>query len=65
MRLGVLSALLKSHVVARRMTDQPAQVDWLPGASMMIRREVFNDVGLMDEGYFLYFEETDFCSAGP
>jgi GT2 family glycosyltransferase len=27
----------------------------------MVRREVFETVGLMDEGYFLYFEETDFC----
>ncbi|MFZ2651073.1 MAG: glycosyltransferase family 2 protein [Burkholderiaceae bacterium] len=61
LRLGVVSALLKSRVVARRMSDQPAQVDWLPGASMMIRREVFDVVGLMDEDYFLYFEETDFC----
>jgi GT2 family glycosyltransferase len=28
---------------------------------MIVRREVFRDAGLMDEGYFLYFEETDFC----
>jgi N-acetylglucosaminyl-diphospho-decaprenol L-rhamnosyltransferase len=47
--------------VARTMTGEEAQVDWLPGASMMIRREVFKSIGLMDEGYFLYYEETDFC----
>lgn len=35
--------------------------DWVNGASMMIRKEVFETVGLMDEGYFLYFEETVFC----
>jgi GT2 family glycosyltransferase len=28
---------------------------------MIIRREVFADIGLMDAGYFLYFEEVDFC----
>ena len=28
---------------------------------MMIRREVFESIGLMDEEYFLYYEETDFC----
>ena len=28
---------------------------------MLIRRQVFDDVGLLDEGYFLNFEETDFC----
>jgi N-acetylglucosaminyl-diphospho-decaprenol L-rhamnosyltransferase len=58
---GPLSKLMKRHVVARKMGEQPEQVDWLPGASMMVRRAVFESVGLLDEGYFLYHEETDFC----
>lgn len=37
------------------------QVDWVAGASMFVRQEVFDESGLMDESYFLYFEETDFC----
>ena len=53
--------LLSKWVVAQTMTDQPQQIDWLPGASMMIRRQVFESIGLMDEEYFLYYEETDFC----
>ena len=61
LRLGVVTKLLSNFVVARTMTDEEAQVDWLPGASMLIRRQVFETVGLMDEGYFLYYEETDFC----
>ena len=28
---------------------------------MLVRREVYDTIGLMDEGFFLYFEETDFC----
>jgi hypothetical protein len=62
MRLGLLSRLLRRHIVAQRMpTDRPVRVDWVPGASMMIRFDVLAAVGLMDEDYFLYYEETDYC----
>lgn len=40
--------------------DYPS-VDFATGCSMLIRRKVFADVGLMSEDYFLYFEDTDFC----
>ena len=60
-RLGILTKALQRHVAVRQMGESPERVDWLPGASMLIRRAVFEDCGLMDEGYFLYHEETDFC----
>ena len=60
-RLGLVSKLLKEHIVASPPPDEPAQVEWVSGASMMVRREVFEKIGLLDEGYFMYFEETDFC----
>jgi GT2 family glycosyltransferase len=59
--LGVVTKLLDRHVVAMPMPAETQQVDWLAGASMLIRREVFEDIGLMDETFFLYYEETDFC----
>jgi len=44
------------------------QVDWVSGASFMARRDLLDRIGLMDDGYFLYFEETDLmmraCAAG-
>lgn len=61
LRLGVVTKLLGNWAVPRTMEQTETTVDWLPGASMMIRREVFESVGLMDENYFLYYEETDFC----
>lgn len=62
LRLGLVSKLLNRWKVALEMPlDHPRPVDWLPGACMIIRRDVFQSIGLMDEHYFLYYEETDFC----
>jgi len=36
-------------------------VDYVTGACMIVRREALADVGLMDEGYELYFEDQDWC----
>ena len=59
---GLVSKLLERYIVASPpMGSGPERADWLPGASMMIRRQVIDEVGGLDEGYFLYFEETDFC----
>lgn len=39
-------------------TDQ--KVDYAPTCFMLIKREVFKSVGLMDENYFVYYDDTDF-----
>jgi hypothetical protein len=62
-RLGVVSRVLSRWVVAMPVRDEAHRADWLCGASLMIRREVIDRVGLLDDGYFMYFEETDFCLA--
>lgn len=36
-------------------------VDWLLGAALMVRTSVLGEVGLLDERFFLYFEDTDWC----
>lgn len=40
---------------------EPAEVDWVPGAYSIIRRDVLEDVGYFDERFFLYYAEVDLC----
>lgn len=61
LRLGPVSKLLARHVVSPPIPEVESPVDWVAGASLMVRREVFEAVGLLDDGYFMYFEEVDFC----
>jgi len=58
---GPISRLLKRHIVAMPAPQNVQEVDWLAGASLMIRRQTLDEVGPFDETFFLYFEETDLC----
>jgi N-acetylglucosaminyl-diphospho-decaprenol L-rhamnosyltransferase len=61
LRLGVASRLLRRWRTSLPIPCEACRVDWVSGACMIVRREVFETVGLLDEGYFLYYEENDFC----
>lgn len=61
LRLGFVDKLLTKFMVRMKILDQPHQADWLAGASFMLKSEVIREIGLMDEQYFLYFEEVDYC----
>jgi len=39
----------------------PVEVDWVSGACMMVRRSALAEVGLLDERYFMYMEDEDWC----
>src|SRR5215218_6049344 len=41
--------------------DEPGEVDAVNGAFMLCRREAVQEVGLLDEGYWLYMEDLDWC----
>ena len=44
-----------------RPGDAPCDVDWLVGAALMVRRQAIAQAGLLDEGYFMYSEEMEWC----
>ncbi len=60
-RIGILSRLLAPWVVAPAEQNQPHECGWVPGAALMMRREVLEKVGLLDEDLYTYFDDVDFC----
>lgn len=60
-QFGPISRLLKNYTVPLPIPDQTREVDWLAGASLMMRQTVLDEIGLFDEAFFLYFEETELC----
>lgn len=63
-RLGPISRALRRHIVALDLPTASGPVDWLAGASLMMRQDMLDRIGLFDETFFLYFEETDLCRRG-
>ena len=60
-RFGPISRILRGAIVAPPLPKVSGRVDWVAGASLMMRQVVLDRIGLFDETFFLYFEETDLC----
>lgn len=58
---GHIDRFLKKHIVAMPVQDQIARPQWTSFACVLIRGEVFDRIGLLDDGYFMYFEDVEFC----
>jgi len=58
-QLGMVSSALRAHHPVVTATGDPLRVDWVSGAAMLIRTDLFRSLGGLDDGYFLYYEETD------
>jgi GT2 family glycosyltransferase len=59
LRLGIVSKLLSSWAFMIPTPTASARVDWVSGASMILRRTMLEEIGLLDEGLYTYFDDID------
>ncbi len=60
-RFGLVTKMLDRWRVVLDTPTDAVRVDWVSGASFLIRSTLLDKIGYLDEGYFLYHEEVDFC----
>lgn len=60
-RLGLVSRLLRRWHTTGSLPTNPTPTDWTSGAALFIRREVLQQVGLLDEDLYTYFDDIDLC----
>ena len=53
--------VLRDYYVQDRPDGETQEVDWVMGACLLVRREAIQQVGMLDEGFFMYSEELDWC----
>lgn len=56
-----LNQLLFRRYLHNWATDATQEVDWVSGACLVVRRRAIDQVGLLDENIFMYFEDNDWC----
>ena len=60
--LGGLAKLFGAKKPSIEFTNETIEVDWINGAFLMVKKEVLKSCGLLDEDFFLYSEEAEWCS---
>ncbi|NEQ97187.1 MAG: glycosyltransferase family 2 protein [Cyanothece sp. SIO2G6] len=58
---GPVTKVLQAWNVPISVSDQPMEPDWTSFACVLVRKAVIKQIGLMDEGYFMYYDDIDYC----
>lgn len=58
---GPITKLLNAYNVPIPVRDTSFEPPWTSFACVLIRQAVIEEIGLMDEGYFMYFDDVDYC----
>jgi N-acetylglucosaminyl-diphospho-decaprenol L-rhamnosyltransferase len=61
LQLGIVSRLLSRWSVCIPTPKTACPVDWVAFASTIIRREIIEEIGPLDEGLYTYFDDIDYC----
>lgn len=57
-------AMLDTYYITQPPDDAVLDVDWMQGSALIARREVYAQIGGLDEGYVMFYEELDWCKRG-
>ncbi len=60
-RLFPNNRFVREYIMSDWSHDGVRDVDWVSGAALMIRREVIENIGLLDTGFFMYCEDVDWA----
>lgn len=60
-RTGPVTRLFPRHVTALGLAPDPAEIDWASFACILLSGEMVRELGPMDEGYFLYYEDSAYA----
>ena len=61
LQLGIVSKLLSPWCIEPPKPKETTKVDWVSGASMILRRSLLEKIGLLDDGLYTYFDDIDIC----
>ncbi len=61
---GVITKVLNGHYTSMGIDPDPSQIEWASFACILVNAQMYQEIGPMDEGFFLYFEDAEYCLRG-